>query len=314
MKILTVIGGAVLIIILLSLTICMLYPSETEEELVQDWVESGQAKAIVDGEEIPIKSIEPQNFTHVLLIDENGNVFAIIPIDELNQAAERNQPVPARKHTGGSSTPAPTPTPTPTPGIPIPTPTPVNVTVPNPPPPTNTTPGAPSPTPSPAPVPTQPVCGNNIVETGEQCDDGNLISQDGCSSTCVSEFCGDNVLQTMMLEQCEPPNTATCDANCQIISGGGGGTPPSPGLPAHCTNSIWDGDESDQDCGGSCFNCPPLGFPTYISCWENSDCASNTCTGTAPLPIIYGATTYNSYSQIRVLAGDLNIIQFQGTC
>jgi len=28
------------------------------------------------------------------------------------------------------------------------------------------------------------VCGNGIVETGEQCDDGNTVSGDGCSSTC----------------------------------------------------------------------------------------------------------------------------------
>jgi len=30
----------------------------------------------------------------------------------------------------------------------------------------------------------QPVCGNNKVEAGEQCDDGNTKSWDGCSSTC----------------------------------------------------------------------------------------------------------------------------------
>jgi len=31
------------------------------------------------------------------------------------------------------------------------------------------------------------VCGNGIVEAGEQCDDGNTISGDGCSSTCTIE-------------------------------------------------------------------------------------------------------------------------------
>lgn len=30
-----------------------------------------------------------------------------------------------------------------------------------------------------------PVCGNSIVETTEQCDDGNLIDGDGCQSNCV---------------------------------------------------------------------------------------------------------------------------------
>jgi TonB family protein len=31
------------------------------------------------------------------------------------------------------------------------------------------------------------VCGNNSVEVGEQCDDGNLASNDGCSATCQTE-------------------------------------------------------------------------------------------------------------------------------
>jgi len=31
------------------------------------------------------------------------------------------------------------------------------------------------------------VCGNNIVEAGEQCDGGNAVSGDGCSSTCQTE-------------------------------------------------------------------------------------------------------------------------------
>ena len=36
------------------------------------------------------------------------------------------------------------------------------------------------------------VCGNGIVQTGEQCDDGNLINGDGCSSVCMIEgmLCG----------------------------------------------------------------------------------------------------------------------------
>jgi len=36
-----------------------------------------------------------------------------------------------------------------------------------------------------------PVCGNNIVETGETCDDGNTVSGDGCSSTCQTETTSD---------------------------------------------------------------------------------------------------------------------------
>ena len=42
--------------------------------------------------------------------------------------------------------------------------------------------------------------------------------------------------------------------------------------PAHCTNSVLDGDESDVDCGGSCVTC---GF--LAKCNDNSDCATGAC-------------------------------------
>ncbi len=36
-------------------------------------------------------------------------------------------------------------------------------------------------------TPMPPVCGNNVKESGEQCDDGNNVNGDGCSSTCLLE-------------------------------------------------------------------------------------------------------------------------------
>jgi len=32
-----------------------------------------------------------------------------------------------------------------------------------------------------------PICGNSVIESGEQCDDGNTVSGDGCSATCQLE-------------------------------------------------------------------------------------------------------------------------------
>ncbi len=32
-----------------------------------------------------------------------------------------------------------------------------------------------------------PVCGNGVVERGEECDDGNLRSHDGCDAECHIE-------------------------------------------------------------------------------------------------------------------------------
>lgn len=33
-----------------------------------------------------------------------------------------------------------------------------------------------------------PMCGNGVMEMGEQCDDGNTMSGDGCSATCTTEM------------------------------------------------------------------------------------------------------------------------------
>lgn len=46
---------------------------------------------------------------------------------------------------------------------------------------------------------------------GEQCDDGNQVSGDGCSSTCMQEFCSDGVLQTALGEQCDDGNLVNGD-------------------------------------------------------------------------------------------------------
>jgi cysteine-rich repeat protein len=49
-----------------------------------------------------------------------------------------------------------------------------------------------------------PYCQNEILESGEQCDDGNFTPCDGCAATCQTEFgCGDG-------SQCaEPATTGT---------------------------------------------------------------------------------------------------------
>jgi len=66
------------------------------------------------------------------------------------------------------------------------------------------------------------VCGNNIVEPGETCDDGNTISGDGCSSDCQIEasVCGNGRLE--FGETCDDGNTISgdgCSSTCQIETG-----------------------------------------------------------------------------------------------
>jgi cysteine-rich repeat protein len=59
-------------------------------------------------------------------------------------------------------------------------------------------------------------CGDGVVNGTEQCDDGNLMSGDGCSSTCVREArCGDGVVNGT--EQCDDGNLMSgdgCSSTC----------------------------------------------------------------------------------------------------
>ena len=103
---------------------------------------------------------------------------------------------------GPTPTPSPTPTATPSP-TPSPTPTATPSPMPSPTPPPTATPTAsasPTPTPTatptpiatptPTPSPGTGVCGDGVMEAGEQCDDANTASGDGCSAACLLEPCG----------------------------------------------------------------------------------------------------------------------------
>ncbi len=63
----------------------------------------------------------------------------------------------------------------------------------------------------------EPLCGNGILETGEECDDGNTDDNDGCSSLCKIEFCGDGIKQNN--EECDDGNNIDgdgCSHDCKI--------------------------------------------------------------------------------------------------
>jgi cysteine-rich repeat protein len=61
------------------------------------------------------------------------------------------------------------------------------------------------------------ICGNGTIEGDEECDDGNKMSGDGCSSTCTKEaVCGNGTIETG--EQCDDGNTTPgdgCSATCK---------------------------------------------------------------------------------------------------
>lgn len=60
-------------------------------------------------------------------------------------------------------------------------------------------------------------CGNGTVDPGEECDDGNLINNDGCSALCQTEVgCGNGSLDPG--EECDDGNLSSgdcCSALCQ---------------------------------------------------------------------------------------------------
>ncbi|MEM4263379.1 MAG: hypothetical protein QW666_00605 [Candidatus Woesearchaeota archaeon] len=304
------------------------FEGKTEEQIIQEWAntkpiiitESGQQKRAVAAEWI-------EALRQYWLKGENNEDLGYATKEDLvTKIKSRAKPTTSKTPIASvvptptptpvpiptpSPTPAPTPTPTPTPTPVPPTPSPTPTPTPTPTPmPTPTPIPTPSPTPTPtptppAPTPPAPVCGNGIKETGEECDDGNTAAGDGCSGGCWREYCGDQSIQYGLGEQCEPPNTATCDSNCKIIKT----------YPPTCFDNKWNGDESDLDCGGSCQKCPPPGQPTYLSCWDNNDCMTGNCQGVnLPAQDLNTGTWYTTPAQIRPLAGQMWIIPYQGRC
>ncbi len=97
--------------------------------------------------------------------------------------------------------------------------------------------------------PQEAVCGDGELDPGEQCDDGNVTSADGCSATCAIEMsCGNALLEGT--EQCDDGDTTDgdgCSATCM--------------LEMTCGNGVEEGTEECDD-GGV----------------ESSDGCSSTCT------------------------------------
>ena len=90
----------------------------------------------------------------------------------------------------------------------------------------------------------QAACGDQVVDAGEQCDDGNNVNGDGCSATCMIEVapvCGNSILEAG--EQCDDGNNDNgdgCSSTCQI--------------EVQCPDNDGDG---VNDCDDLCLNSQP---------------------------------------------------------
>jgi cysteine-rich repeat protein len=109
------------------------------------------------------------------------------------------------------------------------------------------------------------VCGDGIINSGEECDDGNTNNLDRCPNDCQVSVCGDDVIEG--LEECDPPNVGSCLSNCLLRSaggGGGGGVNTSAGFngsffnrpdpPEGCGNGILELDKGEECDASTRFN------------------------------------------------------------
>ncbi len=68
-----------------------------------------------------------------------------------------------------------------------------------------------------------PFCGDDVIqpEIREQCDDGNVVDGDGCSMFCLLEECGNGILDPG--EQCDDERgSQRCNADCTFAECGDG--------------------------------------------------------------------------------------------
>ncbi len=130
---------------------------------------------------------------------------------------------------------------------------------------------------SPPPPPPPPVrCGNGVLDAGEQCDDGNTASGDGCSSTCTVEGRVAN-------DSCSTPTTVSDTLNAALAFNTAGATTDGPLVSGACAangdtqigSDVWY--SYAATCSGSLVvSLCGSEYDTKLAVYSGSDCPTGT--------------------------------------
>ncbi len=91
------------------------------------------------------------------------------------------------------------------------------------------------------------ICGNDVMDPGEACDDGNTEDDDGCTSLCMSATCGDAFVQKDF-EECDDGNDDDTDACIACVAAECG-----DGFVQAGVEDCDDGNANDEDeCANDC--------------------------------------------------------------
>jgi len=153
-------------------------------------------------------------------------------------------------------------------------------------------------------------CGNGVIQLSETCDDGNTVSGDGCSDTCMVEagfscvgqpsvctplVCGNGVVQPG--EACDDGNTASgdgCSDTCTVEAGFTCSGQPSVCIPIVCGNGVVqpgeqcdDGNNVNGDCCTADCRLDPAGTACTLSGSLPGVCDPNGhCVGMVGIPTL----------------------------
>ena len=143
------------------------------------------------------------------------------------------------------------------------------------------------------------VCGDGIIDPGEECDDGNNMNGDGCTAACLIDRCDGfvPVQTTCGMGECAKAGETTCDPATGVI-----GDSCSPGNPvAEVCDAL------DNDCDGSVDN----GIPTIPS---TSICGEGVCAAAGIIECIGGVEVESCLPSPQDEATDMTCDGLDGDC